>query len=741
MNRSKVVPAILLLGVLSVTLFAEQASAAVPTMTSYQGFLDEANVPVNGSRNLYFVLYGSATHPDSLWSESHPGVTVDRGVFNVELGSIQPLTAVLVDRPHLYLETRVDGTVLSPRKRLDSVPYALVSVHADSAAYAESAAHAVTAVSAATATFAGHAAAADSAVFAIHAAYADSAGAGVGSSTNPDWEAIGPDIHNLNPGNVGIGTSTPARKLHIVTSSFNPAAGIENGNRTGLDVTSAAGVGIIASGWIKGVEVWANGAGGVGVFGGADSTGATIGVSGYATSPNGRGVYGEVASPTGPSTGVLGEASSPAGYGVAGMNLATTGAGVGVYGTSAGSAGFGVKGSGASAGVFGTATDFSGRGVRGEGEGTGVYGAATGSGGRGVHGTASGLDGRGLYGSAASGIGVYGSGPTGGYFTTTGNGPNAHAVSVESSAQYAAAVNIVASGAGATALYAEATDTDQTSGYGGHFVSRGMAGAAVFGDATSTTSAVTGNYGGLFCSSGESGGGILAWSDAVSGNASGVRGYHVESDNLGNGVSGWGNSKGVAGYAYGSDTYGVRFGVYGSATGGTTGYNAGVYGVASGGGAFNYAGCFSGDVEVTGTLSKGGGSFKIDHPLDPANKYLQHSFIESPDMMNVYNGNVILDASGQAAVSLPDYFETLNRDFRYQLTCIGGFAPVYVADKVLGNRFRIAGGTPGLEVSWQVTGIRQDAFANAHRIRVEIDKPPMEPGTYPDFDNWRQIVP
>jgi hypothetical protein len=81
-------------------------------------------------------------------------------------------------------------------------------------------------------------------------------------------------------------------------------------------------------------------------------------------------------------------------------------------------------------------------------------------------------------------------------------------------------------------------------------------------------------------------------------------------------------------------------------------------------------------------------------------------------------------------VPLPDYFETLNRDFRYQLTCIGGFAPVYVADKVNGNQFRIAGGTPGLEVSWQVTGIRQDAFANAHRIPVEMDKPPEERGTY-----------
>jgi trimeric autotransporter adhesin len=144
----------------------------------------------------------------------------------------------------------------------------------------------------------------------------------------------------------------------------------------------------------------------------------------------------------------------------------------------------------------------------------------------------------------------------------------------------------------------------------------------------------------------------------------------------------------------------------------------------------SYAGFFFGDVSITGTLSKGGGSFKIDHPLDPANKYLSHSFVESPDMMNVYNGNVILDGKGTATIQLPDWFETLNRDFRYQLTSIGGFAPVYIAQKVEGNAFKIAGGTPGMEVSWQVTGIRQDPWANAHRIPIEQQKDARERGFY-----------
>jgi hypothetical protein len=139
----------------------------------------------------------------------------------------------------------------------------------------------------------------------------------------------------------------------------------------------------------------------------------------------------------------------------------------------------------------------------------------------------------------------------------------------------------------------------------------------------------------------------------------------------------------------------------------------------------------SGNIHVIHTLTKGAGSFMIDHPLDPANKYLYHSFVESPDMMNIYNGNLVLDGNGEAVVTLPDWFGALNRDLRYQLTAIGAPGPnLYIADEISNNRFKIAGGRPGGKVSWQVTGIRQDAYANAHRIPVEQDKPAEEKGTY-----------
>jgi trimeric autotransporter adhesin len=124
------------------------------------------------------------------------------------------------------------------------------------------------------------------------------------------------------------------------------------------------------------------------------------------------------------------------------------------------------------------------------------------------------------------------------------------------------------------------------------------------------------------------------------------------------------------------------------------------------------------------------GAFKIDDPLDPANKYLYHSFVESPDMMNVYNGSVTTDKHGMAVVALPDYFDALNRDFRYQLTAIGTFAQATVAKKIENNHFAIRTSKPGVEVSWQVTGIRHDAYANAHRVQVEEQKPPREQGHY-----------
>lgn len=130
----------------------------------------------------------------------------------------------------------------------------------------------------------------------------------------------------------------------------------------------------------------------------------------------------------------------------------------------------------------------------------------------------------------------------------------------------------------------------------------------------------------------------------------------------------------------------------------------------------------TGNLNVTGNIAKGGGTFKIDHPLDPANKYLVHSFVESPEMMNIYSGNIVTDANGYATVELPSYFEAANKDFRYQLTVIGTFAQAIIKEKISNNKFIIQTNQPNTEVSWSVTGIRSDKYANANRVEDEVEK-------------------
>jgi hypothetical protein len=209
--------------------------------------------------------------------------------------------------------------------------------------------------------------------------------------------------------------------------------------------------------------------------------------------------------------------------------------------------------------------------------------------------------------------------------------------------------------------------------------------------------------------------------EGASVNGIGVVGYNKNASFAA--TTGGGNTYGVYGYANtigGAAAPTTRYGVYGYATGATT----------------NYAGYFSGNVQITGSIAKGSGTFKIDHPLDPENKYLYHSFVESPDMMNIYNGNITTDASGYATVTMPDYFDALNKDFRYQLTAIGTFAQAIIGKEMEGNQFVIRTSEPNVKVSWMVTGVRQDKYANAHRVVAEVDKEPENKGYYLHAAEW-----
>lgn len=143
------------------------------------------------------------------------------------------------------------------------------------------------------------------------------------------------------------------------------------------------------------------------------------------------------------------------------------------------------------------------------------------------------------------------------------------------------------------------------------------------------------------------------------------------------------------------------------------------------------AGRFLGKVEVVGTLEKSSGTFRIDHPQDPANKTLSHSFVESPEMLNLYRGSVRTDRRGFATVTMPGYFDALNRTFEYQLTVIGRtFARAVVWQELKANRFVIRTDEPRVKVSWLVSGARDDAYARMHPTPVEALKPADERGRY-----------
>jgi hypothetical protein len=141
-------------------------------------------------------------------------------------------------------------------------------------------------------------------------------------------------------------------------------------------------------------------------------------------------------------------------------------------------------------------------------------------------------------------------------------------------------------------------------------------------------------------------------------------------------------------------------------------------------------------------------SFRIDHPDDPANRYLMHYSAESPEVINMYSETVLLDEHGEAVVELPRYFAKINTKPRYLLTAVGAPMPLlHIADEIdeialtAGAKmgpgepgplctFRIAGGAPGKKVSWEVKAVRNDRWVQEHGAPVEVEKQGAEKGTY-----------
>ena len=691
----------LTLGFLLVITMAVSASAEIPPLITVQGRMtDSTSAPIpDGIYDVVVYIATDSLAGDLIWGEKQTA-SLTGGLFTLQLGSESVLPdSIFTNHRDLFVFFEVDGFpgVTEPRVRLTS------------------------------------------GAFAFHALVADTARYVTGIAAN-GWVDEGTVVHlSDSTDQVVIGSSTPSGRLYV-RGTGSP---IIRANNTSPSGTATAVYATSAS------------TSGCGVMGSAGAaSGATRGVEGYAASPDGYAFYGFNEAESGDAYVFYGENYSPDGiaiYGTANADDAYT-TGIGVYGRSRSDyGGTGVYGevtnTGTTYGVRGVAAH--GTGVRGEQTESGnmgslgrsdegVYGRGFGGDGDGVHGVAASTDplaaGAGVYGESvcpASGSGVVGiwDGDTlvgmgyGGYF--------------ETSSWYPAVVGFNSSRSGLSiGTYGYASSATGTT-YGLYGVTQSPDGIGVLGSCVTSNGTGVGVYGETPSAGGN---GIYGTNTAPTTQY----GCAIFGERVGKGigVEGTGGTRGMYGHVEptGSSSY---YGVFGLVEGGS-GTNYGVYGDAVGSGT-NYGGYFVGDAEVTGTLYKGGGAFKIDHPLDPEGKYLCHSFVESPDMKNIYDGVVTTDARGYATVVLPEWFEALNRDFRYQLTVIDDsdgddFVQAKVVRKISNNQFTIRTSRPDTEVSWQVTGIRHDAFAEANRVAVEVTKNADETGTYLHPELWGQPI-
>jgi hypothetical protein len=442
------------------------------------------------------------------------------------------------------------------------------------------------------------------------------------------------------------------------------------------------------------------------------NSGSTAAIRGTATNTTGKG------------RGVVGSSfSNKDGIGVVGSvgTLGAPGNGIGVEGQALNLGGIGVSGGGL-VGVQGLSSIPSGSGVQGLFSGTsggGVVGInhPTGSlpvptGNFGVYGQAAGSTGQGIFGESF-GTGV----------DSNGGSDGVHGIAHSANGSGVAGANTAEGGPG---LFGAGGGGSSVNGFGGQGV-RGFGGSETQGSGGTGVVATGGNgvLGGFGVIAGGGNGGI-GGHGGVGVTAGG--GSSTQNGSGGNGIDVTGGS---------GDPLTGHGGIGVLALGGSGHFGGDGIDVSRGEGLESRAGVFhgpvqvDGDLNVSGSFSAGHKDFKIDHPLDPANKYLYHASVESSEMLNIYTHNVILDGNGEAVIQLPEWFGAENADFRYQLTAIGGAAPnLHVAEEVANSQFKIAGGAPGMKVSWQVSAVRQDAYAKAHSLQVEEQKPKEERGFY-----------
>ncbi|MBI4469093.1 MAG: hypothetical protein HY650_07220 [Acidobacteria bacterium] len=496
--------------------------------------------------------------------------------------------------------------------------------------------------------------------------------------------------------------------LHGVSASQAGVKG-ESTSGSGMEGVSQSGSGLkgtsMSGAAVEGMSTSGSALKGSSMSGSGIEGKSTSGAGVHAESTSGDGVQASSDS----AAGVYGESKS--GYGVWGYSASEPG----VRGSS--ESGRGVEGiANSQSGVYGESQQLHGVSGISKGVGFGVLGRAEG-GVAGVHGRGT-ADANGVEGRAeASGIGVKGESVSG----VAVSGTSTSNSGVEGSSMSSSGVEGESmSGVGVSGISTSnsGVEGNSDSGAGVKGTSKSRRGVLGISESNIGVEGVSTSSRGIQgVSNAEIGVAGFSMSNkgvqGMSTSGTGVLGVSMS----GRGVEGQSNTRGgVAGFSQS-----------GVGVGGVSTSGDGIFGESTSGA----AGTFGGRLVVTGAVIAGAKFFHIDYPLDPANKYLNHASVESSEMKNIYDGVTELDADGEAIVTLPEWFSVLNRDFRYQLTALGSPAPsLYIAEEVRGNQFRIGGGRPGMKVSWQITGIRDDVWARAHPIQVVEEKPSREQGTY-----------
>lgn len=707
------------------------------TSFTYQGQLRVTGSSTTGAHDLRFRLYDAAIGGSELGGViCFDNVAMSEGRFTVVLDFGSQFAG---QQRFLEIEQRADtglacgdatGFVpLTPRQPLTASPHAIFALNAGNAATATTALNANNTgqLNGQPATFYQNATNLSSGTIPNARLSGTYTGAIALSNAGNSFTGSGGGLTGLNASNIDSGTLADGRLASTytqalsMTSASNWFVGAFTGGGAGLTGLNASNIdtGTLSPsrlptplflsganpgiGTIVGTNTATTGAG---LRGDATSaTGDVAGVQGRSTATAGSGVHGQSLSTSGFAVGVRGEASinNPQGTGMVGTAVATGGwfeasgaSGTGLYGVNNAA-------SGPTCGVRGVCASPTGIAIQGEA-------TATSGSGHGVKGLTHSPSGIGVWGNsdAATGtsVGVYGSSDS-----TGGVGVDGRAWATTGTP---IGVRGITSGAGGYGVFGFTTAaTGSAVGVRGEVVAGNTSGTGVVGKAAAS--------GGWFEATGTSGTGLFGLASSGTGSTYGVRGSNSSSSGAGI----WGLS---------SATTGNSYGVLGEANSGSA---WAVY-------ALGYLG------------ASGSKSFRIDHPADPANRYLLHYTAESPEVINFYRGTVALDAVGEAVVRLPAYFAAINKEPSYTLTAIGTPMPLlHVAeeidqagletgaaaepgDAVPACSFRIAGGVPGAKVSWRVEAVRNDRWVRRSGSPVEVEKIGTEKGTYQHPDLYGQ---